>query len=83
MQLLVINLAGSEDGLPDLAANTTLPILQDTTEDGAAYCYGAQKWYIYVIDPAGVVRTVHYSLDLNAEASRLLAEISQAQSEAS
>lgn len=73
-------MAGSEDGLAELIAGTSLPILQDTTEDKAANCYGAQKWYIYVIDPSGAVQTVHYSLDLNGEADRLLNEISQAQS---
>jgi len=58
-----------------MAEYTTLPILQDTTEAGTADCYGAYKWYIYVIDKRGIPRHIHYSLDLNTERERLLSEI--------
>ncbi len=58
-----------------MAERTTLPILQDTTAEGVAACYGASKWYIYVIDKGGVLRHIHYSLDLNTERDRLLGEI--------
>ncbi len=70
-----MDLPGYEEGLPDLAARTSIPVLQDTDEDGIASCYGASKWYIYVIDRSGIVRRIHYSLDLDAERDRLLAEI--------
>jgi len=75
VQLIIVNLPGYEEGLPDMALRTSLPILQDTNEDGIATCYGASKWYIYVIDPSGIIRRIHYSLDLSAERDRLLAEI--------
>jgi len=73
--VVIIDLPGFEEGLPDLIAQTTLPILQDTTTDGIATCYGASKWYLYLVDRAGVVQTIHYSLDLEAERERLLSEI--------
>jgi len=76
VKVVIIDLPGFEEGLPDLIAQTTLPILQDTYEDGIATCYGASKWYLYLVDRAGVVQVVHYTLDLDAERDRLLAEIS-------
>jgi hypothetical protein len=76
VRVLIINLPGFEEGLPDLISRTTLPILQDTSWDGIASCYGASKWYLYLVDPSGVVRTIHYSLDLDAERDRLLMEVS-------
>ena len=76
VRVLVINLPGFEEGLPDLIAQTTLPILQDTSTDGIASCYGASKWYLYLVDRAGSVQIIHYSLDLEAERDRLLEELS-------
>ena len=73
--MVIFNLPGFEDGLPDLIAQTTLPILQDTSSDGIASCYGASKWYLYLVDRSGVVRTIHYSLDLDSERDRLLTEL--------
>ncbi len=55
----------------------TLPVLQDTVEDGVAKEYGADKWYIYVVDRAGDVRYLHYYVDLNAERERLVAEVNE------
>ena len=55
----------------------SLPVLQDTVEDGVAKEYGADKWYIYVIDRAGDVRYLHYYLYLNSERERLLAEVNE------
>ncbi len=74
--MVVVNLPGFEDGLPDLISQTTLPILQDTSSARIASCYGASKWYLYLVDRSGVVRTIHYSLDLDAERDRLLSELS-------
>ena len=73
--MVIFNLPGFEEGLPDLIAQTTLPILQDTSTDGIAGCYGASKWYLYLVDRSGVVRTIHYSLDLDTERDRLLTEL--------
>ena len=75
MRVVIFNLPGFEEGLPDLIAQTTLPILQDTNSEGIASCYGASKWYLYLVDRSGVVRTIHYSLDLDAERDRLLSEL--------
>jgi hypothetical protein len=45
------------------------------TSDGIATCYGASKWYLYLVDRSGVIRTIHYTLDLDAERGRLLSEL--------
>ena len=71
----IIDLPGFEECLPDLISRTTLPILQDTSAQGIATCYGASKWYLYLVDRSGVVRTIHYSLDLDGERERLLTEL--------
>ncbi len=72
---MLINQAGVESGMPDLSAGVSLPILQDTTEAGVFDLYGASKWYVYLVDATGVPRIIHYSLDLDSERDRLLAEI--------
>ncbi len=66
---------GTEDGIPDLTENTNLPVLQDTSDDRVAQCFGASKWYIYVVDRAGEVQYLHYQLNLESERERLLAEV--------
>ncbi len=71
-------MAGTEDGIPDLSAENQLPILQDNASAKVLQCYGASKWYIYVIDASGVPRTIFYSLDLDAERDRLLTAIEEA-----
>jgi len=73
--VILINLPGFEDGIPALTEACTLPVLQDTTKDGVAHEYGAEKWYIYLINREGKIRLIHYSLDLNNERDRLLEEI--------
>ena len=73
--MVIIDLPGFEDGIPDLSAGTVLPILQDTSTDGVATCYGASKWYIYLIDRSGIPQLIHYQLDLDSERERLLTEI--------
>ncbi len=55
----------------------TLPVLQDTVEDGVAKEYGADKWYIYVVDRTGNVRYLHYYVDLNTERERFVEEVNE------
>ena len=74
-QVFVVNLIGTEDGIPDLTESCQLPVLQDTVEERIATCFGASKWYIYVVDKAGVARFIHYQLNLDTELDRLLAEV--------
>ncbi|MDG1478023.1 MAG: hypothetical protein P8R54_00465 [Myxococcota bacterium] len=72
---MIINHAGTEESLPDLADGVSLPILQDTSTEDVFDQYGASKWYIYLVDSKGVPRTIHYSLDLDGERDRLLSDI--------
>ncbi len=72
---MIINLNGTEDGIPDLTENSQVPVLQDTSEDRIATCFGASKWYIYVVNRSGEVQYIHYQLDLEAERDRLLREV--------
>jgi len=76
VDLILINNPGYESGLPDLAAVTSLPILQDTHDDDVADTYGASNWYIYLVDGQGYPRAVWYLMDLDAERDRLLDSIS-------
>ena len=76
-----MNLAGTEDGIPDLSAENQQPILQDTASAKIIQCYGASKWYIYVIDANGIPKTIFYSLDLDSERDRLLQAIADARGE--
>ena len=78
-QLILVNLAGTGEGIPDLSAANQLPILQDDVETHLAQCFGASKWYIYVIDKEGIPRTIFYSLNLDSERDRLLTAIAAAQ----
>ena len=75
-----MNLAGTEEGIPDLSAENQLPILQDDVETHLAQCFGASKWYIYIIDAAGIPKTIFYSLNLDSERERLLTAINDARS---
>ena len=76
--IILVNLAGTEEGIPDLSAANQLPILQDDVETHLAQCFGASKWYIYIIDAEGVPKTIFYSLNLDTERDRLLAAIQDA-----
>ena len=78
--IILVNLAGTEEGIPDLSARNQLPILQDDVETHLAQCFGASKWYIYVIDASGIPRTIFYSLNLDTERDRLFAAIDAARS---
>ena len=77
----MVNLIGTEEGIPDLTESSRIPVLQDTTADRIATCFGASKWYIYVIDKTGVPRFVHYKLNLDSERERLLAEVAMLRAE--
>ena len=75
MSVVLINSAASADSLKDLVDGVSLPVLQDTSEADVFDLYGASKWYVYLVDAQGNPRTIHYSIDLDGERDRLLAEI--------
>lgn len=70
-----MNLMGTESGIPDLTAGTSLPVLQDKGESNIAGCFGASKWYLYVVDREGFPRHIHYQLNLDSERNRLFLEL--------
>lgn len=74
-RIVLVSLTGTEDGIPDLTEDLQLPVLQDNAEAGVAGCFGASKWYIYIVDKAGIPRVVHYQLDLDSERNRLFEEL--------
>ena len=80
-KVFIINMMGTEDDLPGLVEGTQLPVLQDTSDDRVVQCFGASKWYVYVVDRAGEVRFLHYQLDLVSEKERLLAEVASLRGE--
>lgn len=83
LTLQIIALAAGESGLPDLTEGLTLPVLQDTPEAAVQDRYGAEKWYIYLIDREGRVRHIHYKFDLTNTGDRLVNEIDALIAEAS
>ena len=75
----IIDLPGYEEGIPDMVASgVTLPVLQDTYDAEVNVAWGAEKWYMYVIDPSGELKYLHYELDLPDDADRLFEEIAAA-----
>ena len=79
--MFIINLMGTEEGVTDLVEGTQLPVLQDTSDNRVVQCFGASKWYIYVVDREGQARFLHYQLDLETERERLLEEVTSLQGE--
>ena len=76
VSLLIVNEAGYDSVVPELTEGVTLPVLQDTVEADVFTAYGATKWYVYLIDRAGIPRYIHYSMDLEGDdRARLLSEI--------
>lgn len=76
VNLLIINSAGYEEGVPDMVEGITLPVLQDTTEAAAATAYGASKWYVYFLDRKGYPRYIQYEMDLDDDdRARFLSDI--------
>ena len=71
----VVALDAALDSLPELADGHDLPILVDTATEGLEARYGAERWYIYLLDRAGLPRTIHYSIDFTRESDRLVAEV--------
>ena len=73
----VVALDTAHESLPELADGNDLPILLDTETADVEGRYGAERWYIYLLDRAGQQRIIHYSLDFDdvAELSRLVDEV--------
>ncbi len=80
VKIILVNLAGTEEGIPDLSARNQMPILQDDVETKLAQRFGASKWYIYIIDSSGIPKTIFYSLNLDTERDRLITAINAARS---
>ena len=72
---MLINQSAAEESIAELAENTTLPILQDTTDQATFTRYGADKWYIYLIGSDQQLHLLHYSMDLDEDRERLITEI--------
>ncbi len=75
--MVLINQSSAADSIGELAENTALPILQDTTAQATFTQYGADKWYIYIIGPDRRLHLLHYALDLDEEGDRLLTELTE------
>jgi len=73
----VVALNAAPESIPELADGNDLPILQDTDEVDVEGQYGAERWYIYLLDRAGQPRVIHYSLDFDDidHLSRLVDEV--------
>ncbi len=65
LQIHHVNAMGEEDGLPDLAAVTDLPILQDDAETGVWGAWGVTWRDVYVLGPRNEIVAV-YNLSENS-----------------
>ena len=61
----VVALNTAHESLPELADGHDLPILLDNDTIDVEAQYGAERWFIYLLDRAGQPRIIHYSLDFN------------------
>ena len=73
--MFIVNMGGTESGITDLTESAQIPVLQDTGEASIIQCFGASKWYVYVVDKEGVARFIHYQINLETEVDRLLSEV--------
>ncbi len=73
--MLVVNLPPYDDALADLTDATDLPVLQDDSDVDMSGGWGAAKGYVYVLDPEGLPRFIHYSINFDSERERLVAEV--------
>lgn len=78
----VVALNAATEDLPILADGHDLPILLDEAERTVERAYGAERWYIYLLDRSGAPRIIHYSLDFSRERERLVAEVAALLTEA-
>jgi hypothetical protein len=75
LSVRVLALNTAHDSLPDLADGHDLPILVDNDELNLEDQYGAERWYIYLLDRAGQPVRIHYDLNFVAERERLIGEV--------
>jgi hypothetical protein len=61
----VIALNTAPESLPELADGHDLPILLDTDSVDVEAQYGAERWFVYLLDRAGQPHVIHYSIDFN------------------
>ena len=73
VRILALNTA--HDSLPELAEGHNLPILVDTDELNLERQYGAERWYIYLLDRSGMPAMLHYEIDFVSERDRLIDEV--------
>ncbi len=73
VRVLALNTA--LDSLPELADGHDLPILVDTDELNLQGQYGAERWYLYLLDRSGMPATLHYELNFSTERTRLVEQV--------
>ena len=75
LSVRVLALDTALDSLPDLADGHDLPIVVDNETLRLADQYGAERWYIYLLDRSGQPAMIHYDLDFTVERDRLVNEV--------
>lgn len=71
----VIALDAALESLPELADGHDLPILVDTPDVDIEGRYGADRWYLYILDRSGLPRHLHYEPDFSGEQERLIDQV--------
>jgi len=74
--ILLVNMAGYEEDLPDFCALHDLPTVQD---DGTVVsAFGAALYWNYILRTDGRLHTMYYSLSLPTDEQRLITDIETA-----
>ena len=74
--VILINRAGAEDSVLELTENCALPVLQDTYDADVFEDWGASKWYLYFLKPAGELDRLYYHLAVDgSERERFIEEV--------
>ena len=75
LSVRVLALDTALESLPELADGHDLPILVDTDTLNLQGQYGADRWYIYLLDRNGEPAMLHYELNFTTERDRLVNEV--------
>lgn len=75
LSVRVLALNTAHDSLPELADGHDLPIVVDTDALDLEAQYGAERWYIYLLDRSGQPARIHYDLNFTTERDRLIDEV--------
>jgi len=76
--IVLVNMIGYEDDLPEFCALHDLPTVQDDDATGVADAFGASLYWNYTLGTDGRLHTMYYSLYLPTDEQRWVTDIEAA-----